>query len=306
MNRHDETFPCMGTHVRVLIEDPAADPTPAGAWARRYVEASAARLTRFDPGSELSRLNAEAGVIHGASPLLRAAVSAALWAAEASDGLVDPTLLPDLARAGYAESRTGVAQAPLDAALATAPRRASAAPEPTGRWRSVHVTPDAVTRPPGIAIDTGGTTKGLLADAVAHKLDRFAGFVVDCGGDLRVGGTSGEPRTVFVEDPLTGHAGAQLRVAHGGVATSALTRRIWRRADGTAAHHLIDPATGEPAWTGLISVTATAPTALEAETIAKSALLSGAAGARERLARHGGVLVHDDGRTEPIAPGAGT
>jgi thiamine biosynthesis lipoprotein len=164
------------------------------------------------------------------------------------------------------------------------------------------VVPDGVTRPPGIRLDTGGSTKGLLADAVAHRLTDFASFVVDCGGDLRVGGRAGEPRTVFVEDPLTGDAGGQLRVADGGVATSALSRRVWIRPDGTPAHHLINPATGEPAWTGLVSVTATAPTALEAETIAKSALLSGPDAARHRLSRHGGVLVHDDGRTEPIPP----
>jgi thiamine biosynthesis lipoprotein len=107
---------------------------------------------------------------------------------------------------------------------------------------------------------------------------------------------------VYIEDPLTGHAAGQLRVAGAGVATSGLSRRVWRRPDGSPAHHLIDPATGEPAWTGLISVTATAPTALEAETIAKSALLAGPERARARIARHGGVLVHDDGHTEPVAP----
>ena len=292
----------MGTHVRVLIEDPVDDPVPAGTWARRYLEDAAARLTRFDPGSELSRLNADPGVAHRSSGLLRTAVAAALWAAEASDGLVDPTLLPELERAGYARSRTGVAQAPLTDALASAPDPAPAAASPAARWRAVHVTADLVTRPPGIAIDTGGSTKGLLADAVAHKLSPYASFFVDCGGDLRVGGRDSEPRTVFLEDPLTGHAGAQLRVADGGVATSGLSRRVWRRPDGSYSHHLIDPASGRPAWTGLISVTATAPTALEAETIAKSALLAGPSAGRRRLCRYGGVLVHDDGHSEPIAP----
>ena len=294
----------MGTQVRVLIEDAAEDPAPAGAWARTYIEDAAARLTRFDPDSELSRLNAAPGVTHSASPLLRTAVAAALWAAEDSGGLVDPTLLPELARAGYEGSRTGVPPAALADVLADAPAPAPAGPEPTERWRAVHVTPDAVTRPPGIKLDTSGTTKGLLADAVGYRLSRFSSFFVDCGGDIRLGGRSGEPRTVYVEDPLTGQAATQVRVGDGGVATSALGRRVWRRSDGTPAHHLIDPATGEPAWTGLISVTATAPTALEAETTAKSALLAGPDSARERLRRHGGILVHDDGRTEPVAPGS--
>jgi thiamine biosynthesis lipoprotein ApbE len=64
---------------------------------------------------------------------------------------------------------------------------------------------------------------------------------------------------------------------------------------------LIDPATGSPAWTGLVAATALAPTALEAEALAKAALLSGpAAGRRLRQGRHGGVLVHDDGAVEPV------
>ena len=63
-------------------------------------------------------------------------------------------------------------------------------------------------------------------------------------------------------------------VAGGAVATSGLRTRIWRTAGGYA-HHLIDPARGKPAWTGVIQATALAPTALEAETLAKTALLRG-------------------------------
>jgi thiamine biosynthesis lipoprotein len=164
------------------------------------------------------------------------------------------------------------------------------------------VTDTAIGRPAGLVIDTGGTTKGLLADAVAHTLAPFAHFVVDCGGDMRVGGSAGAPRDVLVAHPLTGTPHATLAIADGAVATSGIGNRVWRRPDGRPAHHLLDPSTGEPAWTGLIAVTATAPTALEAETIAKAALLTGPAGARERLARHGGVLVHDDGTPEQIVP----
>ena len=74
------------------------------------------------------------------------------------------------------------------------------------------------------------------------------------------------------------------------------------RPDGGFAHHLLDPATGAPAWTGLISVTALAPTALEAETLAKAALLSGPDRRAGMLATYGGLLVHDDGDVEAVGP----
>jgi FAD:protein FMN transferase len=80
------------------------------------------------------------------------------------------------------------------------------------------------------------------------------------------------------------------------VATSGLNVRLWRDGDGRPVHHLLDPSTGRPAWTGLVGATALAPTALEAETLAKIALLSGSPRA---LARYGGLVVRDDGEVEP-------
>jgi hypothetical protein len=53
-------------------------------------------------------------------------------------------------------------------------------------------------------------------------------------------------------------------------------------------------------WSGLIGATALAPSALEAETLTKVALLSGPMGARRALAEHGGLIVHNDGEVEPV------
>jgi len=159
-----------------------------------------------------------------------------------------------------------------------------------------------VRRLPGVRVDTGGIGKGLAADLAAKRLDGFARWAVDCGGDLRVGGAAAEPFAVEVEHPLTGERAHVLRLTSGAVATSGLNVRLWRRADGTPAHHLLDPATGRPAWTGLIGATALAPTALEAEALSKAALLSGPAAARRWLARHGGLIVRDDGDVELCGP----
>jgi thiamine biosynthesis lipoprotein len=150
-----------------------------------------------------------------------------------------------------------------------------------------------------MTLDTGGTTKGLLADSVAHALDGFAAFVVDCGGDMRVGAT----RTVNVADPVDpDHLAATLDITNGAVATSGIGRRHWKAPDGRIAHHILDPSTGEPAWTGLVSATALAPTALEAEARAKAAFLGGPAGAHSHLHPNGGVLVHESGRIEHVTP----
>ena len=290
-------FACMGCEM--AIELPGDDVAALGR-ARRLLERMHACLSRFDPASELSRLNRDPRATVPASPLLRSAVRAACWAAERSGGLADPTLLAALTAHGYDASLAGAAPPSLRAALAAAPSRRPAAPDRHARWRAVRVDDErgTITRPPGLAIDTAGSTKGLAADAAAHLLDDQPRYVIDCGGDLRI--RAPRPIAVAVEHPLSGAAAHTLAIASGAVATSGLRRRLWRRAGGGYAHHLLDPATGKPAWTGLVQATALAPTALEAETLAKAALLSGPQAARRLLARRGGVLVHDDGAVEPL------
>ena len=55
--------------------------------------------------------------------------------------------------------------------------------------------------------------------------------------------------------PFGGEPVAAIALGDGAVATSGVDARLW----GAAAHHLLDPATGEPAWTGVVSATALAP-----------------------------------------------
>lgn len=307
MAEHDVSFEAMGSHVRLLIGEPGPGVPPAAEAAeraRRFVAEFEAALSRFDPASELSALNRNRRERVPASPLLRQAVGAGLWAAELSGGLVDPTLVDEIEQAGYASSRAGALPAPLRSALAAAPARRPAEPDSAARWRrfSVDETRGEVVRPPGLRFDSGGTGKGLAADLIAASLQGYSRFVVDCGGDIRLGGREADrqPRTIAVEHPLSGSRPYVVSLRAGGIATSGLNVRIWRREDGSFAHHLLDPATGRPAWTGLVGVTALGATTLEAETLSKAALLSGPARARELIAARGGLLVHDSGRVELV------
>ena len=162
------------------------------------------------------------------------------------------------------------------------------------RQFSVDALTGVVHRPPGVRFDTGGSGKGLAADLCAGRLEGFATFVVDAGGDLRIGGEEPPERLVEVDHPLEPEPAHVFPMARGAVATSGIATRIWRHRDGFA-HHLLDPSTGQPAWTGVIQATAIGETALEAETLAKAALLSGPERGAAMLEDRGGVLVLDDG-----------
>jgi thiamine biosynthesis lipoprotein len=239
---------------------------------------------------------------------MRRVIEAALTAARDTGGLVDATLADEIELAGY-EGHFDGEGIDLQTALALAPPRAPAAPHPDERWRQIMVDPRAGTvhRPPGLRLDVGGIAKGVFADELAVLLDGFDAYVLDCAGDLRVGGRAGLERPVHVTDPFAGARAGTFGIAGGAVATSGIGRRSWTTRDGRPAHHLLDPHTGAPVFSGIVQATALAPTAAQAEALAKAAILSGPARAPEWLS-HGGLVISDDGayeRLERPASGSG-
>ncbi len=300
----DLRFEAMGTSIRLLIGPPARagmkSAPEAAADIRAWIEDFDRRLSRFRPQSELSRLNAAGHGWHPASPLLIRLIASGLEAAELTGGVVDPAMLERIEGCGYRDSRPRT-QAPLLAeALTVAPDRRPAGPDPRQRWRGFRVDSEngRVLKERGLGFDSGGIGKGLAADMASEMLAGHQRFLIDCGGDIRVGGPLAllDPYRVRVAHPLDGSHHRRIRLATGAVATSGIDGRIWRRGDGFS-HHILDPATGRPAWTGVISATAIAPTAVEAEARAKAALLAGPLGAGPILGEHGGLIVTDSGES---------
>jgi thiamine biosynthesis lipoprotein len=282
-----QTFDCFGSRCGVWATGGAADEAVAD--ARRCLENWHVRFSRFRPTSELSRLNADPREIVPVSTTMTQLLRAVREAAEATGGLVDGTLLGAIEAAGYS-SDLG-APVPLPLALRLAPPRRPAGPNPTARWHEVSVDGWEARRPRGLAFDSGGLAKGLFADLLAERLSGHRSFAVDCGGDLRF---ADPERRLEVADPFGGPALHAFALSESAAATSGIGRRSWLGPDGRPAHHLLDPATGAPAFTGVVQATALAPTAVEAEWRAKAAVLSGPEAAAGWIP-HGGVVVLDDG-----------
>jgi thiamine biosynthesis lipoprotein len=291
-------FPCFGGRATAIVSGDGAE--EAAADARGQLEHWHRRFSRFDPSSELSRLNRDPAEQVRVTQDMWAMVAAAIDAARRTGGLVDPTLVDEIETAGYRGDLRG--SLPLPVALALVPRRAPARPRTPARWADVEVDSieRTVSRPPGVRIDSGGIAKGLFADALGARLAGYPTFAVDCSGDLRIGGRARVARPVLVDDPFGRGALHEFELVAGGVATSGIGRRSWLGRNGPG-HHLLDPSTGRPAFTGVVQATALAPTSLEAEIYAKAALLSGPDEGRAWL-RHGGVLVFDDGSHAVFEP----
>jgi thiamine biosynthesis lipoprotein len=294
-------FDCFGGSVSVSVLGPdSMEPEKAAVAAEEKLLAAHRQLSRFLPASELGRLNRDPRARVPADPLLLRLANAAREAGELTGGLVDATLLSEIEGAGYRESMRGRPSA----GRAVEPEAVTpAGPSPARAWAKLTVDwqAGAIERPPGVEIDSGGIAKGLLADDVAATLAGFPAYAVDCCGDARIGGTAGRRRSIRVEEPFGGEPICSLEVGDGGVATSGITRRSWQGAGGVPAHHLLDPATGKPAFTGVVQATALAPSAFLADIHAKWALLSGPELAPSRLP-YGGVLVLADGGVETVTP----
>ena len=295
MTEAHATFACFASTCSVFVigDGDAWSAEDAVAWARAQLELWHRDFTRFEPDSELSRLNADGGHAVAVSPAMARFAELVRNAASLTNGLVDGTLLGEIETAGYATDLT----VPIDLAeaLTQAPKRRPARPKAGSRWRQLRVdrANNVVFRPPGLRLDSGGLAKGLFCDLLAETLGSHEAFGVDCAGDLRIGGRAGVAREIRVASPFDADTLRTFRATDTAVATSGIGRRSWLDAQGRPCHHLLDPSTGRPAFTGVVQVTAFAPTAALAEICAKAALLNGPDRARSWLPS-GGVIVFDD------------
>ncbi|MFK7803836.1 MAG: FAD:protein FMN transferase [Anaerolineae bacterium] len=260
------------------------------------------RLTRFDPQSELMQLNSRPNEWVAVSDELWDLVRVGMVLSEKTNGCFDCTLLNELEHSGYTNSF-----------------------EPAGVTGVTHVTsnlpPDAyqihlkkevpefdtvrqmIRLPAGVRLDLGGIAKGYTAQASRDFLHPIGPCLIDAGGDLTAGDGPGKwpgwPVGISVpwsEDNDEETEIGRLWLAHGTLATSGVDYRRWRQG-GTMAHHIIDPRTGRPAETNLLTVSVIDKDACTAEAWATATLV---AGLEEGLAmleenRIAAVLIDENG-----------
>jgi thiamine biosynthesis lipoprotein len=267
-------------------------------------------LSRFDASSELARLNNCEQAVCPLSAQLYGVLEAALWAAQYTQGLYDPTLLTALEQAGYNCSFENIAtqagsdtQAGKTSAAGPGLSPADAASLPAWNWRHVQLLPElqAVRRPPGLRFDLGGIGKGWAVDRTADLLHGQGPYLVNAGGDLYAAGKPDGARgwTLYIEHPWQPQCWiAQVQMEDAALATSTVAKRRWCK-DGAQQHHLIDPRSGRPAQTGVVAVSTIARRTALAEVLAKAALLLGAEEGLAYLARMAdvdGLIVRSDGK----------
>ena len=115
-----------------------------------------------------------------------------------------------------------------------------------------------VTPPEGIEIDLGSVAKGYAGQLAAQMLREHGvqSALLNLGGNVQTVGTKpdGSPWQIGIKDPQGEDAMMVLSVEDQAVVTSGGYERYFEQ-DGQTYWHIMDPSTGHPADSGLLSVT---------------------------------------------------
>lgn len=292
---HRLEFRAMGSQMSVALDSQSRKAVQKlellPSWFERWENC----LSRFRGNSELSSLNRSAGRWVQVSDTLWQVFQAAREAYAGSGGRVTPLVLDALVSAGYDrswESMTWVEN-----------RLSESLPSPVPLLDEIETeaASHALRLPSDVRLDFGGIAKGWAAHQAVQRLQHYGPVLVDAGGDISISGlqTGGLFWPVGVVDPFYPEDDLELlRLGRCGVATSGRDFHHWRQG-GAVHHHIIDPGTGLPANSDLLSVSVIAPTVMEAEMAAKTILILGSqvgldwVEARPSLA---GVLVLENGQ----------
>lgn len=233
-------------------------------------------LSRFNPASKLFALNAAAGQWVDVGEELAAVLRLALGYCERTGGLSDITMggvcrlwdfkracVPDVAAVSEALAHVNWQGVQVDGSRA--------------RLADAHAT-----------VDLGGIAKGYIADCIVDALRRAGATtgVVNLGGNVVCLGSKpdGSAWNVGLRAPvpsggtLQTTSFASVSVRGKSVVTSGVYERAFMRND-RVLHHILDPRTGMPAATDVLSATVVSDASLDGDGYTTALVIMGAGGA---------------------------
>ncbi len=261
MPMHTQTRVLLGTFVTISVSHPSknlADEAMGQAFAE--VKRLEAELTRHDSASPLATLNSS-GKLYDAPLSLIHVLNRAERIYKLSNGAFDVTVAPLLGL--YRQEQNPKGKMQIDAKQLQDVKKLVQADE-------LFVTHDHVRLGrSGMAITLDGIAKGHIADMASAVLAKHGAVnhLVNAGGDIRSLGQKNidTPWRVGIENPnRDGSTVASINL-YGAIATSGSYEMFYDAK--REHHHIINPKLKQsPQHT--LSVTVTAPTALEADALA--------------------------------------
>ncbi|GAE01592.1 membrane-associated lipoprotein involved in thiamine biosynthesis [Clostridium botulinum B str. Osaka05] len=229
-------------------------------------------LSRFIPQSEISKVNKSAGKnCENLSPDTYELLSRAVELSKISQGLFDVTIGPLIDLWDYKYASEAPEKAKIHQVI------------PLVNYRDLVLNPckrTAGLQNSGQSIDLGGIGKGFASDRFIEILKKYGitSAFTNIGGNVSTLGNKpdGSPWSVGIRHPREENRliGA-ISVTGKAVVTSGDYERYFIDRDGKRCHHILDPTTGYPAESGLISVTIIADSAMIADALSTSVFVAG-------------------------------
>lgn len=241
--------------AQIFAMDTVMNLSAYGSGAKNALKNSEAEITRLEnllsrtkSTSEVSAINRNPDRVVKVSDETAALIQKALHYSAVTDGAFDITIAPVVSAWGFTTAKY---QIPSAAQLAGLMKKVD--------YTKVSVSGNTVTTGPGQSIDLGGIAKGYASDQIAaiYKKAGVASGMISLGGNVWVQGKKpdGSNWRVAVQDPNdTSKYVGILKLSDAFAITSGGYQRYFEK-DGKRYHHIIDPSTGAPAESGLISVT---------------------------------------------------
>ena len=242
----------MNTDVLIAAQGPLAQDGMQA--SRELIEAGERRFSRFQQKSELSQLNCSAGQWFDASSEMMDVLQKARHFFDTTNGLFDPTILPDLMRVGYDRSMDEI-RAQNKIVSSSASERG---PKADFSEMELDLNSSRVRLPKNMQLDFGGIAKGWIVDKAVTLLSRYSdACAVNAGGDMHFIGHSpiGLGWPVALEDPRDPlQSIARLIVNHGAVATSSVAKRTWKQGEKIVIISLIRVPVNQQNQSGCVSL----------------------------------------------------
>ncbi|MFH1136062.1 MAG: FAD:protein FMN transferase [Pseudomonadota bacterium] len=264
--RFVQTHLKMGTTVTLTAATKDADQAHEAfesAW--REIDRLIAVFDRHQPGTAVSELNAS-GRLADPGPEMLEVLEYSAKAHLVSGGAFDPTVLPLLTLLTTDIEKKG--RPPLDNEIAEI--------LPLVDFKTVTYGKSGVRLgKQGQAVSFDGVAKGYIVDRAMDKM-KSAGLknaLINAGGDIKAIGRreTGLPWRVAIQDPFNGAKYARIMdLSDQSVATSGSYEIFYDQEQKN--HHLMDPKVGRSAF-GLVSSTAVADTAAQADSMATAAFI---------------------------------
>ena len=264
-----EEFFAMDTKMTVKVYGAGAP--EAAREAKERLLALDALWSATREGSDVARLNSGAGETVALAPETMRLLHLAEAVREETKGALDVTLAPLLQLWGFTG---GVHRVPTAEEI-------EAARALTGKGKlKIDEAAGTAQLEKGSGIELGAVAKGYAGELVAARLKSrgVRSALLDLGGNIETVGAreDGTPWRVGLRNPFGGALLGTVEVADAAVVTSAIDQRFFTDEAGNRYWHILDPATGAPAMSGLASATVVASSGGRADALSTALFVMGA------------------------------